>query len=70
MNPFLSLIRIPNMMCLWCESAETLPVRRRVSIPSPVKPGIPDRSRQVGLEEEPESEVENGELLVAVPRLP
>ena len=63
------LIRI-CVMCLWCESAETLQVRRRVSVSSPVKPGIPDRSRPSCLEEEPEGEVENGELLVAVARLP
>lgn len=54
--------------CLWCESAESIPVGRRVSIPSPMEPGIPDRSRQVGLEEEPESEMKHGKLLVAVVR--
>jgi len=56
-------------MRLWCESAETLQVWRRAST-SPVKPGIADRSRPSCLEEEPEGEVENGELLVAVARLP
>lgn len=54
---------------IWCQAAETLQVRRRVGISSPAKPSIPDRSRQSSLEEEPEGEIENSELLVAIARL-
>lgn len=69
-KPSSSLLRIPNMMRIWGQSAETLQVRRRVRISSPAKPGIPDRSRTSCLKEQPEGEIENGELLVAVARLP
>lgn len=58
------------MMRIWRESAETLQVRRRVSISSPAKPSIPNRSRPSCLEEQPEGKIENGELLVAVARFP
>lgn len=52
------------------EAAERLPIGREVRLPSPAQPGIPDRSRPFGLEEEMEREVEDGQLLVAVARLP